>query len=335
MNDMAGIADIFRRDTAALAPLAGVNDSVFRRICAEFGARPVLTEMLSSDGLVRGNMDKAATRMLRFGDDERPIGYQLFGSDPYIMGEAARRLSVRRPDFIDINAGCPVKKVISHDAGSALMKKPRLLGDIVAATVKGSSVPVTVKIRSGWDHDSINAVEVARVCESEGAQAVIVHPRTRSQGFSGTADWSVIAAVKDAVSVPVIGSGDINTHEDAAAMLELTGADGIIIGRRAMHDPWVFERVNARLRGESVPGEPSVGERLDLALRQLGELAVEVSERFAVLNMRKFFGWYSKGAVGGAEFRRQVFRAESIDGVTKIVREFQELSREKEVEEVM
>jgi len=332
---MAEIADIFRRDAAALAPLAGVNDSVFRRICAEFGARPVLTEMLSSDGLVRGNMDRAATRMLRFGDDERPIGYQLFGSDPYIMGEAARRLTVRRPDFIDINAGCPVKKVISHDAGSALMKKPRLLGDIVAAVVKASSVPVTVKIRSGWDHDSINAVEVARVCEGEGAQAVIVHPRTRSQGFGGTADWSVIAAVKDAVAVPVIGSGDINTHEDAAAMLEQTGADGIIIGRRAMHDPWVFERVNARLRGESVPAEPSIAERLDLALRQLAELTAEVSERFAVLNMRKFFVWYSKGAMGGAEFRRRGFRAESIADVTEIVREFQELTRGKKVEKVM
>ncbi|MBN1290260.1 MAG: tRNA-dihydrouridine synthase, partial [Candidatus Latescibacteria bacterium] len=199
------IADIFNRNKAALAPLAGVTDSVYRRICAEFGAAPVMTEMISSDGYVRGRSGDKTARLLRFKDTERPIGIQFFGSDADIMTEAAKKVQDVRPDFIDINAGCPVRKVISKGSGSALLRTPDQLRRIVENVVGASIVPVTVKIRSGWDHETINAVEVARLCEDAGAQGIIVHPRTRSQGFGGESDWRIIAYIKEAVSVPVIG----------------------------------------------------------------------------------------------------------------------------------
>ena len=192
-----GINDIFRPDRAALAPLAGVTDSVFRRICVEFGASPVMTEMVSSEGFVRGRPGDKTWRLLRFEESERPVGVQLFGADPAVMAEAVRRLQDRGPDFIDCNAGCPVRKVIGKGAGSALLGNPELLGRIVESMTAVSRYPVTVKIRSGWDYASVNAVEVAKLCEDSGAAAVIVHPRTRSQGFGGAADWSVIRAVRE------------------------------------------------------------------------------------------------------------------------------------------
>ena len=325
---MADVTDIFMRSRAALAPLAGVSNSVFRRICVGFGAQPVMTEMVSADGLLRMSSAKKTSRMLAFHDSERPIGFQLFGTDPDIMADAAQKALELRPDFIDINAGCPVKKVVTKGGGSALMRTPDLLGLIVGRVVSASSVPVTVKIRSGWDHANINAVTVARVCEDAGAHAVIVHPRTRSQGFSGQADWHIIRAVKEAVYVPVIGSGDITAYGDARAMLGETGADGVMIGRSAMGNPWIFRQVKECLEGGEVSEEPGIDERLELALTQLDITAEEVSERFAVLNMRKFFGWYSRGARDGASFRREVFRAETIADVRLVVRRFQKEIRE-------
>ena len=319
---MKNIATIFTRTHAALAPLAGATDSVFRRICAEYGASPVMTEMVSSDGFVRGRPNDKTARMLRFHESEHPIGFQFFGSDPSIMAEAVRKAQDRKPDFIDINAGCPVKKVASKGAGSALLRTPDLLRQIVAAVVAVSPVPVTVKIRSGWDHGSVNAVEVAQLCEDAGAQGIIVHPRTRSQGFGGESDWTVIRAVKEKVTIPVIGSGDIRTPADAQRMFEETGADGVMIGRAALTDPTLFRRV-ARYLESGGETEPScIAERLDIALRQLTLLSEEVSERFAILNMRKFFGWYSRGVQNGAEFRRDVFRAETTGDIVRIVREF-------------
>jgi len=325
-----GITDIFTRDHAALAPLAGVSNSVYRRICRSFGARPVMTEMVSSEGLVRGGGAGKSARLLEFRKDERPIGFQLFGADPGVMREAARMVAELGPDFVDINAGCPVKKVVARGAGSALLRNPELLGMIVEEVVAVSPVPVTVKIRSGWDRESVNAVKVARVCEDAGAQALIVHPRTRAQGFSGDADWSIIRAVKNAVAIPVVGSGDVFTPDDAVAMMDETGADAVMIGRGALGNPWIFKQVRERLRGGAVSAPPDTAERLGLALRQLEILAGEVSERFAVLNMRKFFGWYSKGMRDGAVFRRRVFRAETMDEVRNIVRDFQARSAESE-----
>jgi len=322
------IEQIFTKDRAALAPLAGITGSVFRRICRRYGAQPVMTEMVSADGLFHRGCDRTSARLLSFHESERPIGIQLFGSDPGIMEAAAKRVLEHDPDFIDINAGCPVRKVIAKGAGSALLTTPDILADIVARISSVSDVPITVKIRSGWDHDNINAVDISRRCEEAGAAAIIVHPRTRSQGFSGHGDWAVIRDVKKAVTIPVVGSGDIETPEDAMRMLDETGCDSVMIGRRAMGDPWIFKRVAERLSGVKVSEKPPVADRLDLALEQLDMITEEISERFAVLNMRKFFGWYSKGARDGASFRQEVFRAETIDEVRRIVAAFQKISRE-------
>lgn len=319
---MTDIRDIFRPDRAALAPLAGVTDSVFRRICASFGASPVVTEMISSDGFVRGRPGDKTWRMLRFRASEQPIGFQFFGSDPAMMTEAVRKAVDLDPDFIDINAGCPVKKVIARGAGSALMREPELLARIVRDVAAVSPFPVTVKIRSGWDHDSINAVEVARRCADEGAAAVIVHPRTRSQGFSGTADWDIIREVREALDVPVIGSGDIWSAGDAMRMRDDTGIHAVMVGRAAMGNPWIFRDIADLFDGREPGGTADVEERLDIALRQLDMLSAEVSQRFGVLNMRKFFGWYTKGVRGGSAFRQEVFRAQTIDEVREVVRAF-------------
>ncbi len=330
---LQSIHDIFSINKAALAPLAGVTDSVYRRICVSFGASPVMTEMVSSDGYVRGKKGDKTARLLRFKESERPLGFQFFGASPEIMAAAAEKAQHLKPDFIDINAGCPVKKVVSKGAGSALMRTPYTLECIVAKMADVSHVPVTVKIRSGWDHGSINAVEVARRCADAGAAAVIVHPRTRSQGFSGTSDWTVIRVVREAVAVPVIGSGDIWHAEDAVRMKEETGVDYVMVGRAALGNPWIFRSIASMFAGFPAPPEPGVEERLRLPLSHLEKLAEETSERFAILNMRKFFGWYSKGIRNGSEFRRTIFKAETIEEIHDAVRNFLE-SYEFEAENV-
>ena len=324
------IAEIFRPDRAALAPLAGVTDSVFRRICVECGAIPVMTEMVSAEGYIRSLPGDKTARLLRYKESERPIGFQLFGSRIESMCGAADKALELGPDFIDINAGCPVKKVVSKGGGSALMRDPAHLENLVRAVTSVSTVPVTVKIRSGWDHGSINAVEVAKRCVDAGAGGIIVHPRPRSQGFSGKADWDVIRDVVEAVPVPVIGSGDIIEAADVVRMIESTGAHSVMIGRAAMGDPWIFSRVRALFNGDIGWIEPDHAVRLDTALRHLDILSEEVSERFAVLNMRKFFGWYSRGQRGGAVFRREVFTAETREEVAAIVRKRQQELRDQE-----
>ncbi len=331
---MTSITDIFKADRAALAPLAGITGTIFRQISRRFGASPVMTEMVSSDGLVYSGPKGKTYRLLAYHEDERPIGFQLFGSEPQTMAVSAKKTLELGPDFIDINAGCPVKKVIGRGAGSALMTKPGILAKMVELIAKVSDVPVTVKIRSGWDFDSINAVEIASMCESAGAAAVIVHPRTRSQGFGGHSDWSIIGQVREALKVPVIGSGDINTPEDAKRMLDETGAHSVMIGRQAMGNPWIFRQVEELLAGKPVSPSPTIIDRLDLALEQLESMATEYGDKFAVLNMRKFFGWYSKGAREGATFRQEVFTADTKDEVIKIVRTFQEQSQAHAAEEI-
>ncbi|MFC1649980.1 tRNA dihydrouridine synthase DusB [Candidatus Latescibacterota bacterium] len=318
------IEDIFSSERAALAPLAGVSDSLFRKICVGFGACPVMTEMVSSEGFIRSNEANKSTGLLEFSDLERPIGFQFFGANPEVMAAAAEKAHDFNPDFIDINAGCPVKKVISKGSGSALMRNPQLLAKIVGKVAGVSKVPVTVKIRSGWDHSSINAVEVARICVDAGAQAVIVHPRTKSDGFGGLSDWSLIREVRETISVPVIGSGDINNHDDALRMKNETGIDYVMVGRSAMGNPWIFREINEYLTGKPLTQSPAFGEKLELPLKQLEQLAETIPERFAVLKMRKFFGWYSKGAIGGSVFRQNIFRDETIEEVRNTVREFRE-----------
>ncbi len=324
------ISEIFNANKAALAPLAGVADSVFRRICVGLGACPVMTEMVSSDGFVRGHPSGKTMQLLEFCESERPIGVQFFGADPDIMSEAVQKVQDLKPDFIDINAGCPVKKVISRKCGVALMRKPGLLANIIEKAVRVSKVPITVKIRSGWDESSINAVEIARICVDSGAHAVIVHPRTRNQGFRGVSDWSVIRRVKENVSVPVVGSGDIRIPYDAVRMKEETGVDYVMVGRGAMGNPWIFSGINECFDRNVISKHPCIVEKLELALKQLDQLAEEKSEHFAVFNMRKFFGWYSKGVRGGAAFRQNVFRAETIEKVKEVVRDFQNECKKNE-----
>jgi len=238
------------------------------------------------------------------------------------MAEAALRAAALGPDFIDINAGCPVRKVISHGAGSALLQNLPLLSKIVKSVAEAVCLPVTVKLRSGWDHSNQNGVEAAHVCADSGAQAVIMHPRTRSQGFSGVSDWNIIRRVKETVHIPVIGSGDIRKAEDALRMFDETGADSVMIGRGALGNPWIFSQVKELIEGKAVTPTPGIDVRLELALRQLSILAEEVSEIFSVLNMRKFFGWYSRGMRGGAEFRQKIYKAETEKEVRNIVEEY-------------
>jgi tRNA-dihydrouridine synthase B len=316
------IEEIFSPQKAALAPLAGVSDSVFRRICIGFGARPVITEMISADGFIRCHPSDKSWRLVRFNEEEHPIGIQFFGSDPVIMAEAIEKALALKPDFIDINAGCPVKKVISRGAGSALMRNQDLLMKIVGTAVEVSGLPVTVKIRAGWDNSTINAVETAQLCKDAGAKAIILHPRTKAQGFSGLSDWSLLSEVKQKVSIPLIGSGDIKNAADALRMKNETGVDYIMVGRASFVNPWIFREINAALSGHEETFEPSLEEKFDAGLRQLDMLSEEVSPKFALLNMRKFFGWYSKGVKGGAEFRKIIFVADSIDKVKEIVSDF-------------
>ncbi len=327
------IENIFKPNRAALAPLAGVTDSLFRQICAGFGATPVMTEMVSSEGFIRLSEANKSAGLLQFTEDERPIGFQFFGANPEVMAAATEKAHDMKPDFIDINAGCPVKKVISKGSGAALMRNPQLLAKIVGKVAAVSSVPVTVKIRAGWDHSSINAVEVARRCVDAGAQAVIVHPRTRSEMFSGHSDWALIRTVSEAVTVPVIGSGDIVAYEDAQKMKQETGIEYVMVGRSAMGNPWIFRQIKEHLAGKPITPLPLFGERLELPLRHLEQLAGTTSEKYAVFKMRKFFGWYSKGAVGGAAFRQRIFKDETIEQVKMTIESFREETQKQQVTE--
>jgi len=304
-----------------LAPLAGVSDSPFRRLAREQGASIVYTEMVSADGLVRGN--QATLDYCAFDPVERPIGVQLFGSKPEIMADAARVLcdlpEKRRPDLIDVNMGCPVRKVVNRSAGAALLTNLTLLQAIVRSMAAGSSVPVTAKVRLGWDGRSQNVVEVSRALEDAGAAAVAIHARTRAEKFEGEAHWEMIGAAKQAVSIPVIGNGDVRTHTDAVRMLELTGCDAVMIGRAAFGDPWVFRRLRAwHERGEALPA-PTAAERLKAGLRHLRMMVAEFGEASATREMRKHLAWYIKGLPHSARVREQVNHTTTTEAMTSLL----------------
>ena len=291
-----------------LAPLAGVSDSPFRQLAREHGASAVYTEMVSSDGLVRGSrntMDYCA-----FESMERPIGIQVFGSDPAIMADAARVLSdlpeERRPDLIDINMGCPVRKVVNRCAGAALLQDVPRIASIVESMSAATPLPVTAKIRLGWDGNSRNVVEVCRTLEAAGARAVAIHARTRAEKFEGEAHWEMIAEARRAVRIPVIGNGDVRRAEDAVRMLEQTGCAGVMLGRAAFGDPWVFRRIRALVeRGESLP-PPTAAERLEAGVRHLAMMEASVGAEHAAREMRKHVAWYIKGLPNSARVREQV-----------------------------
>ena len=300
-----------------LAPMAGAGDRAFREICAGFGAAFTVSEMVSAKAIQFG--DKKTRELMELGDAARPSAIQIFGSDPAGMALAAKKAMAFSPDAIDINMGCPAPKITGSGAGSALMRNPALCGEIVAAVAGAVPVPVTVKIRSGWDENSVNAPEVARICESSGAKAVAVHARTRSQQYAPPADWGVIAAVKRAVHIPVIGNGDVTGAQSAARMLEETGCDAVMVGRAALGAPWVFRQINAYLDGSCriVPPPGPAGRMLTL-LRQVGRMCRYKGERRAMKEARKHVGWYLKGLRGAAAFRRRAGELETYAQLEKL-----------------
>ncbi|MBR1422301.1 MAG: tRNA dihydrouridine synthase DusB [Ruminococcus sp.] len=287
--------------SAALAPMASVADKSYRLMCKEFGAAYMVSEMISSKGLCYG--DKKTAVLCEIEQEELPYALQLFGEEPEFMGKAAYLLNRFSPDIIDINMGCPVPKIVSNGSGSALMKDPVRAGKIIEAAVKNADCPVTVKIRSGWDKDSINAVETAKIAEQAGAAAVTVHARTRTQFYSGKADWDIIKQVKQAVSIPVIGNGDVTDGKSAEAMYEETGCDLVMIGRGSYGRPWVFKNVREYLQNGTAPDEPTVGERMEIMLKHAELLCRYKGEERGIKEMRHNFAWYIKGLNGASKLR--------------------------------
>jgi tRNA-dihydrouridine synthase B len=305
-----------------LAPMAGVSESPFRRLCRRFGADVVVTEFLSAEGIRREN--EATIAKLRFGADERPIGVQIFGADPQAMGEAAALVTdVFAPEFIDINFGCPVKKVVKRNGGSGCLKDLSLVEGVIRAVASATPLPVTVKIRSGWSEELRDPVTIALRCQEAGARALTLHPRTRSQMYTGSARWEEIAAVVAALDIPVIGNGDIKTAQDAVRMREQTNCAGVMIARGSFGQPWIFTQARALLQGRDAPPAPAVEERFAIALDHARMVqSYEADPRGAAIEFRKHLGWYVKGLPNSAELRRRLHAVESFDQVEGIFGEY-------------
>lgn len=296
-----------------LAPMAGVSDIAFRLLCHEQGAGLVCSEMVSAKAILYGN--KNTEELLQIHPEEGAVSLQLFGSDPDIVSEMAKRIEERPFAVLDLNMGCPVPKVVNNGEGSALMKDPLLAGRIVEKTAKAIQKPLTVKIRKGFDDDHVNAVEMAHILQESGAAAVAVHGRTREQFYSGQADWDIIAQVKAAVKIPVIGNGDVTDGESALRLLKKTGCDGVMIGRGAQGNPWIFREVTAALEGREIPARPTRQELYDMIARHAQLAAQYKGEYITVREMRKHLAWYTTGLPHAAALRRQINGMETMDGL--------------------
>jgi tRNA-dihydrouridine synthase B len=319
------VFDLLRgtRTPLYLAPQAGVSESPFRRLCRRFGADVVVSEFVSAAGIVMGT--KRSHDYMRFDGAERPIGIQIFGADPVMMADAAALVAeVYAPDFIDLNFGCPVKKVVKRNGGSGCLRDLDLVERIIRAVDDATALPTTVKIRSGFDEATRDPVGIGLRCQEAGARALCIHPRTRSDMYSGEARWSEIAGVVAALDIPVIGNGDIVCGEDARRMLDRTGCAGIMIARGSHGDPWIFSQARAALDGRPIPPDPEVDERFEICLEHARN-AIEFERRpeRAIVDFRKHLGWYTKGLPDGRRLRTELFQASSLEDVEALLRGYQ------------
>ncbi|MBR5496798.1 MAG: tRNA dihydrouridine synthase DusB [Clostridia bacterium] len=310
------IGNIEIEKTAALAPMAGVADKTFRELCKGFGAAYTVSEMVSAKGVSMG--DKKSEELMDVSEKEHPAAVQIFGTDPEIMAQAAVSALNMKPDIIDINMGCPAPKIIKGGAGSALMKTPELAGKIIKAVSQSVDIPVTVKIRTGWDSDHINAVEMAEIAEKNGAAAVTVHGRTKEQMYAPPVNFDIIKEVKKAISIPVIGNGDIDDIFSAAKMYEDTGCDLVMVGRGALGCPWLFQQISAYMKTGNILPEPPVSQKMLIMLQHIELLCNERGEHIGMREARKHALWYTKGLRGAAEYRRQLSHIETVDDLKRI-----------------
>ena len=315
--------------TAALAPMAGVADTAFRLLCKEYGAAYVVGELVSAKGMTYHSKNSAA--LLHVTPEERPMAVQLFGSEPETMAEAARMAMDNQPDILDINMGCPAPKVTATGAGSALMKNPEKAQAIIRAVrlAVPETVPVTVKFRKGWDSQQVNAVEFAKMAEAAGAAAITIHGRTREQMYAPSADWEIIRAVKEAVSIPVIGNGDVTTPQEAKAMYEQTGVDLVMVGRGALGRPWLFSQIRAYLTDGTLPPDPPLAQRMEVMLRHITLAASLKGEKVALRESRKHIAWYLKGIKGAASFRNASGSVSTLAEVEALIEQVLETNREE------